>query len=118
MVDTTNQGIVSWYFDKVQDEIKKLIDEDNDMTSEEIEIFNNEIFNQSSETSLDIKKYINDASTNNLDIKGVAKTLYDKFKTQIKNNVFINKNDVQNVPNKLLGERKYIMNFEKFNMLK
>jgi hypothetical protein len=50
---------------------------------------------------------------NNLDIKKIAKIIYDKFKLQVKNNIF-NQKDSQNVPNKLMGERHHIKTFEQF----
>jgi len=48
---------------------------------------------------------------NNLDIKKIAKVIYDKFKVQVKNNVF-NQTDAANVPNTLMGEKT--MNFDDF----
>ena len=39
--------------------------------------------------------------------------IYDKFKLQVKNNIF-NQVDSQSVPNRLLGERKHIKTFEQF----
>ena len=50
---------------------------------------------------------------NNLDIDRVAKIIYDKFKLQVKNNLF-NQKDAQPVPNPMLGERKHIKTFENF----
>lgn len=111
--DTRNEDIVKKYFDMVQEEIKKLISEDKEIKPEQVQQFNDEIFNQDDQMKADIQMYIDQASTNNLDIKRIAKTLYDKFKVQVKNNVF-NQKDVQNVPNKLMGERKFIKTYEIF----
>jgi len=111
--DTKNEDIVKKYFDMVQEEIKKLISEDKEIKPEQIQQFNDEIFNQDNEMMAEIQMYIDRASTNNLDIKKIAKTLYDKFKVQVKNNLF-NQEDAQNVPNKLMGERKFIKTYENF----
>lgn len=112
-IDSKNNTVVSKYFDLVQNELKELISNDKDIKSDEIERFNNEIFNQPVEIQDKIREYIDNATEKNLDIKKVAKTLYDKFKLQIKNNLY-NQDDKQDVPNQLLGERKHIMTFEKF----
>ncbi len=48
-VDTKNEDIVSRYFDLVQNEIKKLISEDKEIKSNQIDQFNDEIFNQPDE---------------------------------------------------------------------
>ncbi len=45
-VDTKNEDIVARYFDLVQEEIKKLISEDKEIKPNQVEDFNNEIFNQ------------------------------------------------------------------------
>lgn len=111
-MDTQNYDVVSKYFDLVQNEIKKLISEDKEIKRNQIELFNNEIFNQPDEIRNQIHTYIDNASANNLDLKKVAKQIYDKFKLQVKNNIF-NQKDSQNVPNKLLGE-KHIKRFEGF----
>ena len=111
-MDTQNYDVVSKYFDLVQNEIKKLISEDKEIKPNQIEQFNNEIFNQPDEIRNQIHTYIDNASANNLDLKKVAKQIYDKFKLQVKNNIF-NQKDSQNVPNKLLGE-KHIKRFEGF----
>jgi hypothetical protein len=50
---------------------------------------------------------------NDLDIKRIAKIIYDKFKLQVKNNVF-NQKDSQEVPNTMMGERKHIKTYERF----
>ncbi|MCK9415211.1 hypothetical protein M0Q97_00970 [Candidatus Dojkabacteria bacterium] len=112
-IDNKNDAVVSKYFDLVQNELKGLISKDKDIKSDEIERFNNEIFNQPIEIQDKIREYIDNATEKNLDIKKVAKTLYDKFKLQIKNNLY-NQDDKQDVPNQLMGERKHIMTFEKF----
>jgi len=112
MVDTRNEDIVSRYFDIVQQEIKKLISQDKEIKPNQVELFNNEIFNQPDEIQAEIRQYIDKATMNNLDLKKVAKILYDRFKVQIKNNTF-NQTDTQDVPNKLMGENR-IYNFEKF----
>lgn len=116
MIDSknTSEDIVSRYFDIVQEEIKKLISEDKEIKQSQVEIFNNEIFNQPDEITGQIRQYIDKATNNNLDIKKVAKVIYDKFKLQVKNNVF-NKDDVNDVPNPMVGERKHIKTFEQFN---
>lgn len=111
--DTRNEDIVKKYFDMVQEEIKRLISEDKEIKPEQVQQFNDEIFNQDEEMKAEIQKFIDQASMNNLDIKRIAKTLYDKFKVQVKNNVF-NQKDVQNVPNTLMGERKFIKTYESF----
>lgn len=113
MADTRNEDIVQKYFDMVQEEIKKLISEDKEIKPEQVETFNNEIFAQPDEMQSEIRKFIQQASTNNLNIKRIAKTLYDKFKVQVKNNLF-NQKDSQNVPNQLMGERKFIKTYEGF----
>ncbi len=112
-LDSKNDAVVSKYFDLVQNVIKELISKDKDIKSDEIERFNNEIFNQPVEIQDKIREYIDNATKKNLDIKKVAKTIYDKFKLQIKNNLY-NQDDKQDVPNQLMGERKHIMTFEKF----
>ena len=114
MLDTRNEDVISKYFDMVQQEIKKLISEDNEIKPEQVELFNQEIFNQPDEIQEQMRLYIDKASTNNLDIKKVAQVIYDKFKLQVKNNVFDQK-DTQNVPNPMLGERRFIKSFENFN---
>jgi len=114
MTDFKNEDIVSKYFDIVQQEIKKLISEDNEIKPEQVELFNQEIFNQPDEIQEQMKQYIDKASTNNLDIKKVAQVIYDKFKLQVKNNIFDQK-DTQNVPNPMVGERRFIKSFENFN---
>jgi 5'-deoxynucleotidase YfbR-like HD superfamily hydrolase len=114
-LDSKNDAVVSKYFDIVQEEIKKLISQDKEIKQDEIERFNNEIFNQPVEIQDKIREYIDTATEKNLDIKKVAKVLYDKFKLQIKNNIY-NQDDKQDVPNQLMGERKHIMTFEKFKL--
>jgi hypothetical protein len=113
MTDTKNEDIVSKYFDLVQEEIKRLISQDKEIKSSQVQEFNNQIFNQPDEIQGQIRQYIDKATMNNLDIKKVAKTIYDKFKLQVKNNVF-NQTDTQNVPNPMVGERKHIKTFENF----
>ena len=112
-MDTRNVDIVSKYFDIVQEEIKKLISEDKEIKPGQVELFNQQIFDQPDEIQDEIRRYIDKATTNNLDIKKVAKILYDRFKLQVKNNTF-NQDDVNNVPNPMLGERKFIKSFEGF----
>ena len=112
-VNTKNEDIVSKYFDLVQEEIKKLISQDKEIKPSQVETFNNEIFNQPEEIQSQIRIYIDKATMNDLDIKKIAKQLYDKFKLQVKNNVF-NQDDKNDVPNPMLGERKFIKTFEKF----
>lgn len=112
-VDTRNIDIISKYFDVVQEEIKKLISEDKEIKPGQVELFNQEIFNQPDEIQDQIRQYVDKATMNNLDIPKVAKIIYDKFKLQVKNNVF-NQDDVNNVPNPMVGERKYIKSFEGF----
>jgi len=114
MIDTRNEDLVKKYFDLVQEEIKRLISQDKEIKKSEVQTFNDEIFNQSDEIRSEISNYINQATMNDLDINKIAKTLYDKFKVQTKNNVF-NQTDTQNVPNTLMGENKHIKTFEKFN---
>jgi hypothetical protein len=113
-LDSKNDAVVSKYFDLVQNVIKELISKDKDIKSDEIERFNNEIFNQPVEIQDKIREYIDNATEKNLDIKKVAKTIYDKFKLQIKNNLY-NQDDKQDVPNQLMGERKHIMYITKKN---
>lgn len=113
MIDNKNDAIVDRYFDVVQNEIKKLISQDQEIKKDEIEIFNDEMFNQPDDMKAQIRQYIENATENNFDIQKVAKTLYNKFKIQVKNNVF-NQKDQQDVPNQLMGERKYIKTFEGF----
>jgi len=112
-METNNYDIINKYFDLVQQEIKNLISEDKEIKPSQVEQFNAEIFNQPDEITSEIRNYIDKASTNNLDIKKVAEEIYNRFKLQIKNNVF-NQKDAQNVPNPLLGERKHIKTFENF----
>jgi hypothetical protein len=113
MVNTKNEDIVSKYFDLVQNEIKKLISQDKEIKPNQVETFNNEIFNQPEEIQAQIRLYIDKATMNDLDIKKIAKQLYDKFKMQVKNNIF-NQDDVNNVPNPMLGERRFIKTFEQY----
>lgn len=108
-----NDDIVNKYFDLIQNEIKKLISEDKEIKQSQIEQFNDEIFNQPEEIQDQIRQYIDKAATNNLDIKKVAKIIYDKFKLQVKNNIF-NQKDSQSVPNPMVGEKKHIKSFENF----
>ena len=114
MVDTRNDDIVARYFDEVQNEIKRLISEDKDIKSNQVDTFNKEIFNQPDDIKSQIHDYIQKASNNNLDIKQIAKIIYDRFKLQVKNNVF-DQVDKHDIPNPLLGERKHIMTYEKFS---
>lgn len=108
-----NYDIVNKYFDLVQQEIKKLISEDPEIKPSQIEEFNAQIFNQPEEITAQIRELVDSAYSDNVDIKKVAKTIYDKFKVQVKNNVF-NTTDKQDVPNPLVGERKHIKTFEAF----
>jgi len=116
MTDTRNADIVARYFDMVQEEIKKLISEDKEIKPSQVELFNQEIFNQPDEITSVIRQYIEKATMNNLDIQRVAKIIYDKFKLQVKNNVF-NKDEVNDVPNPMVGERKHIKTFEQFKKI-
>jgi hypothetical protein len=109
-----NMDVVSRYFDIVQDKIKKLISEDEEIKPEQVEEFNNEIFNQPEEIEGEMRQYIDKATMNDLDIEKVAKIIYDKFKVQVKNNIF-NQKDSQPVPNAMVGERKHIKTFEHFS---
>jgi len=113
MADTDNYDITSRYFDIVQEEIKKLIAQDKEIKQDQVEQFNSEIFNQPEEMQSEIREFINKVTTNNLDIKKVAKSIYDRFKVQVKNNVF-NNTDAQDVPNPMMGERKFIKTFEQW----
>lgn len=113
MSDSNNYDIVGKYFDMVQQEIKKLISKDPEIKSEQVDEFNAEIFNQPDQIKAEIRTYIDNAYQSNLDIKKVAKAIYDKFKVQVKNNVF-NNTDKQDVPNPLLGERRHIKTFEQW----
>lgn len=110
---TKNYDINSRYFELVQDKIKELISEDKEIKPDEVELFNREIFNQNDQILTQIKEFIDKSSMGNLDINRVAKTIYDRFKLQIKNNIF-NKDDVNDVPNKLLGENKLIKKFDNY----
>ena len=112
-VDTRNEDIISKYFDLVQEEIKRLISQDKEIKPSQVQEFNNQIFNQPEDIQIQIRQYVDKASLNNLDIKRVAKEIYDKFKLQVKNNVF-NQKDTQPVPNPMVGERKHIKTFENF----
>jgi len=112
-VDTRNEDIISKYFDLVQEEIKRLISQDKEIKPSQVQEFNNQIFNQPEDIQTQIRQYVDKASLNNLDIKRVAKEIYDKFKLQVKNNVF-NQKDTQPVPNPMVGERKHIKTFENF----
>ena len=113
MVNTINHDLIPKYFDLVQDEIKKLIQDDKTIKPNQIEEFNREIFNQPDEIKVQIRDYISKASENNLDIKKVAQIIYDRFKTQVKNNHF-NQDKVNDIPNQLMGEKRYIKTFEEF----
>lgn len=112
-VDTRNDDIVAKYFDVVQEKIKKLISEDKEIKPDQIQDFNDQIFNQEDEIQNQIRYFIDKATMNNLDLDRVAKIIYDKFKVQTKNNFFDTK-DSQPVPNPMLGERKHIKTFESF----
>lgn len=100
------------YFDIVQQKIKELISQDKEIKQKDIDRFNDEIFNQPDDIQTAIRNYIEGAADNNLDVEKIAKSLYDKFKLQVKNNEFAI-NDIQDVPNKLMGERK-LMTFESY----
>ena len=110
--DSRSNDVVSRYFDLVQNEIKKLISEDKEIKHNQVQLFNDEIFNQPEEIQSEIRQYIDKATMNDLDIKRIAKILYDRFKLQVKNNTFA-QDKVNYVPNPMMGENK-IMNFEKF----
>ena len=114
MLNTRNDDIIDRYFDLVQTKIKEFISQDKEIKPDQVEQFNNEIFNQPEEIQAEIRTYIDKATNNNLDIEKVAKIIYDRFKLQVKNNIF-NQKDSQSVPNKLIGERKHIKTFEQFN---
>jgi hypothetical protein len=113
MITSTDSNIISKYFDLVQQEIKELISKDKEIKPNEIERFNHEIFNQSDDIKIQIKEFIDGASMNNLNIKNIAKEIYDKFKVMVKNNVF-NQDDINDVPNKLLGEKRLITKFNQY----
>src|ERR1035437_7877802 len=117
MAATSNEDIVSRYFDEVQQKIKKLISEDKNIKQSQIQEFNDEIFNQPDDIKTEIHTYIDKATMNDLDLDKVAKIIYDRFKTQVNNNLN-NQTDNQNVPNPMLGERKNVMTFEKFKNMK
>ena len=89
-----------------------MISQDKEIKPKQVEEFNDQIFNQPDEISNEIRNYVDKASNNNLDIQKVAKVIYDKFKLQVKNNVF-NQDDVNDVPNPMT-ERKHIKTFENF----
>lgn len=110
-----NDDIKDKYFDIIQSKIKELISQDPEISTNDVEKFNTEIFNQSSDIQYLIKEYIDKASENGFDVDKVAKTLYDNFKTQVKNNIFA-VTDMQNVPNHILGERNFIKTFEDFKL--
>ena len=113
-IDTRNDDVTKRYFDIVQDRIKKLAIKNYGFNEEQAQEFNNAMFNQDDiDVMNDIKEYIDKASDNNLDIDKVAKTLFDKFKLQVKNNLF-NKDTINDIPNNL-DERKHIKTFEQFN---
>lgn len=101
------------YFNMVQEEIKKLIKQDKDIQPNQIEFFNQEIFNQPVEIQDQIRQYIDKAVSNNLNIKKVAKVIYKKFRPQVKINNFTK--DTSNIPNQLMGEGRRIKTFEQFN---
>lgn len=115
MVNTRNDDIIDKYFDLVQDKIKELISKDKEINTNDIDKFNSEIFNQPENIKLEIKNFIDKSSKNNLNIEVVAKKIYDRFKLQVKNNVF-NQDDINDAPNRLLGENRHIMSFESFNL--
>jgi len=114
MLNTRNDDIIGKYFDLVQNEIKQLIANDQDIKQSQVQEFNDAIFNQDDEIKTQMKQYIDKATMNNLDIKRVAKVIYDKFSKQIKNNLFT-KDTVNDIPNPMLGERKHLKTFEQFN---
>lgn len=112
MENEIKNDFIDKYFDIVQQKIKELISQDKEIKQKDIDRFNDEIFNQPDDIQTAIRNYIEGAADNNLDIEKIAKSLYDKFKLQVKNNEFAI-NDIQDVPNKLMGERK-LMTFESY----
>jgi len=111
------------FFDEVQEEIKKIIEdknksdndtqEQNNDNEEHAQKFNDSIFDQPQDTQEIIKDEIDSAAENNENAKDVAKRLVDRFGFQVQNNVF-NQEDNQNVPNPMMGERKFIKTYEQF----
>ena len=112
MENEIKNDFIDKYFDIVQQKIKELISQDKEIKQKDIDRFNDEIFNQPDDIQIAIRNYIEGAADNNLDVEKIAKSLYDKFKLQVKNNEFAI-NDIQDVPNKLMGERK-LMTFESY----
>lgn len=112
MENEIKNDFIDKYFDIVQQKIKELISQDKEIKQKDIDRFNDEIFNQPDDIQTAIRNYIEGAADNNLDVEKIAKSLYDKFKLQVKNNEFAI-NDIQDVPNKLMGERK-LMTFESY----
>ena len=108
-----NDEYVSRYFDVVQEEIKKLISDDKDIKPNQVQTFNDEIYNQPDEIKSKIKEYVNKASSGNFDMKLVAKEIYNQFKSQVKINNFTS-DKVNDIPNSMVGERKFIKTFEQF----
>jgi len=109
-METVRDEVITKYFDLVQEEIKRLAKEDG-IPEDKIQQLNDDIVDMGSIDNK-LKPFIDQAALNDLDIKKIAKDLYDEIGPKVKNNTF-NQNDPQGVPNKLKGERK-IQNFGEF----
>ncbi len=64
MLNTRNDDIIGKYFDLVQNEIKQLIANDQDIKQSQVQEFNDAIFNQDDEIKTQMKQYIDKATMN------------------------------------------------------
>jgi len=110
---TVRDEVIARYFDMVQNEIKNLAINDPQVPQDKVQQLNDEIVTMG-DFDAKLQHYIDDAANNDLDLKMVAKELYDELGSKVKNNMF-NQNPVGDVPNPMMGERNHIKTFENFS---
>lgn len=112
MVGTERKAEIEHYFQQIQERIKELLFDDSNIKKDDIEKFNNLIFDQNDyDVNKDIQHYVEDSFTNSVDIDIVAKGLIDRFYDKVFLNNF-NKDTKNDIPNNL--EERKIMTFEKY----